>query len=268
MKWTKASDMKGFAFDYLAMYKDRDFWIRGTFYVTDNGYEFNHKGGTMTITNSMLNKVFIVDESTPSVTEGAQKAKNNGINIIRIEMPQHENLIGCIDVISDDYDFNYADLGTHHGMKCAYEADTEQYNALMTCLSTIANEAKKIIKIHSGDIAFLTSTPEEGKDAAKEYAKDKRFGLAGSDTDEQTIYLIERAFLAGASWRASRPPAVESEAGLFAEWCSRNGWSFWPTFPGTPTRDKQPVWIHESDANPENPLPTTSELYQLFLNSK
>lgn len=63
-------------------------------------------------------------------------------------------------------------------------------------------------------------------------------------------------------FKASSEQRVEGER--FAEWTSETGWSYWPKFSGTSLQKKQPVWVHESRVGVE-PLPTTHELYQIFL---
>lgn len=65
-------------------------------------------------------------------------------------------------------------------------------------------------------------------------------------------------------------PSPLQEAVEFAEWLSANSWSFWKTFPGSPIQEKKSVWINEDESmnGAEKPLPTTPELYQLFIKSK
>lgn len=73
------------------------------------------------------------------------------IKKVTIEIGQHPNLKGMINVISDDYSFIYADLGTHHGLQCNLDEGSYSYQCLHSIVSEISKAARKLELIPEED---------------------------------------------------------------------------------------------------------------------
>lgn len=55
-------------------------------------------------------------------------------------------LNGMIDISGDNFD--YADIGTHHGLQCEVEGDHPEHDRKMKLLSNIAKNIKEFYRLY------------------------------------------------------------------------------------------------------------------------
>jgi hypothetical protein len=108
----------------------------------------------------------------------------------------------------------------------------------------------------------------KGEKYAGRYVKE-RWGYKNVFAIAEFDSLITEKEFHDMLWLDESPSPVsgsDAVAMRFAEWTQENDWGYWKNFPGTLNQKKGPVWISEK-VNDLDPLPTTSELFKLFLNN-